>query len=59
MKTKYPVKYFSKFCMNCLCFQVLRRDLVSALKKKRPGVPMDYFLWHQDNASPHTAESTL
>ena len=39
-------------------FQVLRRDLVSALKKKRPGLPMDYFLLHQDNASPHTAEST-
>ena len=38
-------------------FQVHCRDLVSALKK-RPGVPMDYFLWHQDNASPHTAELT-
>ena len=31
---------------------------MSALKKKRPGLPMDYFLLHQDNASPHTAEST-
>ena len=57
MKTKYPVKYFSKFCM-IFFFQVLRRDLVSALKKKRPGLPMDYFLLHHDNASPHSAEST-
>ena len=39
-------------------FQVLHRDLVSALKKKRRSLPMDYFLLHQDNASPHTAEST-
>ena len=37
---------------------MFRRDLVSALKKKRPDLPMDYFLLHQDNASPHTAEST-
>ena len=39
-------------------FQVHRRDLVSALKKKGSGVPTDYFLWHQDIASPHTPAST-
>ena len=31
---------------------------MSALKKKRPGLPMDYFLLHQENVSPHTTESS-
>ena len=39
-------------------FQVLRGDLVHALQKKRPDVPLESFILHQDNASPHTAAST-
>ncbi len=39
-------------------FQVLRRDLVQAIKKKRPGVPVSNFLLHQDNAPPHVSATT-
>jgi len=38
--------------------QVLRRDLVDALRKKRPGIPVEHFLLHMDNASSHTAAAT-
>ena len=38
--------------------KVLRRHLVQALRKKRPNIPIEDFILHQDNASPHTAEST-
>ena len=39
-------------------FQVLRRDLVQALKKKKPELPVSHFLLHQDNAPPHVSEAT-
>lgn len=39
-------------------WQVLRRDLTHALRKKRPGVPLEEFILHMDNASSHTAEIT-
>ena len=38
--------------------QLLRRDLVRALHKKRPGVDLCDFILHQDNAPPHTAASS-
>lgn len=38
--------------------QVLRRDLIRALRKKRPEIELDKFLLHQDNAPAHTATST-
>lgn len=47
--TTVNANYYSK---------VLRRDLVDALRKKRPGIPLEYFILHQDNAPPHTAEVT-
>ena len=33
---------------------MLHRDLVHALRKRRPGIPIDSFKLHQDNAPPHT-----
>ena len=36
-------------------FQILRRDLVQALAKKRPGMSISQFLLHQDNAPPHVS----
>lgn len=40
--------------------QVLRRDLVKAIKKKRPAMAVDLGnnILHQDNAPVHTAAST-
>ena len=38
--------------------QVLRRDLVHTLQKKRPEIPLEDFILHQDNAPPHTAQTT-
>lgn len=40
--------------------QVLRRDLVKAIKKKRPAMAVDLgnIILHQDNAPAHTAAST-
>jgi len=40
-------------------FQVLRRDLNHALRKKRPDVNLTSVILHQDNAPPHKASSTL
>lgn len=40
-------------------FQVLRRDLTHALRKKRPDVDLTSVILHQDNAPPHKAASTL
>lgn len=42
------------FCV----FQVLRRDLVRALRRKRPALALDKVLLHQDNAPSHTAATT-
>ena len=39
--------------------QVLRRDLVKAMRRKRPGLDFDQVILHQDNAPPHRAQSTL
>lgn len=39
--------------------QVLRRDLVNAIRKKRPGKRIEDFLLHQDNAPAHRADSTV
>ena len=39
-------------------FQVLRRDLVTALKRKRPDMEIDQFILYQDNAPAHRANST-
>jgi histone-lysine N-methyltransferase SETMAR len=41
-----------------IILQVLRCDLVHALEKKRPGVPLEHFILHMDNASSHTAAAT-
>lgn len=38
-------------------FQVLRRDLVQAIRKKRPGIDLDQIIIHQDNAPGHRAQS--
>lgn len=45
-------------CFN-VSFQVLRRDLVQALRKKRPDIDLDKVIFHQDNAPAHRANSTL
>jgi len=42
-----------------LSLQVLRRDLMQALKKKRPHLDPERVIFHQDNAPGHRAESTL
>lgn len=39
-------------------WKVFRRDLVHALSKKRPGMPLEDFNLHMDNASSHTAGAT-
>ena len=39
-------------------FQLLRRDLLHALQKKRPDVDVCDYVLHQNNAPPHTASST-
>ena len=38
--------------------KVLRRDIVHALSKKRPGMPHEHFLLHISDASSHTAGAT-
>jgi len=38
--------------------QVLRRDLVRAIKRKRPDINLETVLLHQDNAPSHRAAST-
>ena len=43
---------------DLLCFQLLSRNLVNALRKKRPGVNLSDIVLHQDNAPPHTAIHT-
>lgn len=37
--------------------QVFRRDIVHALRKKRPGVPHEQFILHLNNASSHTVDT--
>jgi len=44
--------------LHYILTQVLRRDLVDTLRKKRPGIPVEHFLLHMDNASSHTAAAT-
>jgi [histone H3]-lysine36 N-dimethyltransferase SETMAR len=44
--------------ISVLCCQVLRRDLVQALRKKRPDLDLASVLLHQDNAPAHRASST-
>lgn len=39
-------------------FQVLRRDLVRALRRKRPELELERVLLHQDNAPSHVAAAT-
>lgn len=43
---------------NAISLQVIRRDLVQALRKKRPDTPISQFLLHQDNAPPHVSAAT-
>ncbi|XP_060584270.1 protein GVQW3-like [Ruditapes philippinarum] len=38
--------------------QVLNRDLIRVLRKKRSDIPVERFILHHDNASLHTAAST-
>ena len=40
-------------------FQVIRRHLLHAIRKKRPGAEPENFLFHQDNAPAHRATDTL
>jgi histone-lysine N-methyltransferase SETMAR len=42
---------------NIFSLQVLRRDLIRAVKKKRPVKDGKFFL-HHDNATPHTSSVT-
>lgn len=42
-----------------LIFQVIRRHLLHAIRKKRPGAEVENFIFHQDNAPAHRAEDTL
>lgn len=46
--------------MSLICFQVVRRDLIQALRKKRPGMAqeLENIILHQDNAPAHTAVQT-
>ena len=37
---------------------MLRRDLIQALRKKRPGTPVHDFLLHQDKAPAHVSART-
>lgn len=37
---------------------MLRRDLLWALRKKRPEIPLENFILQHDNASAHTAAAT-
>ena len=39
--------------------QVIWRDLVNAIRKKRPGKGIEDFLLYQDNSSAHRADSTV
>ena len=41
-------------------FQVVRRDLMRAIRKKRPGMAdeLENVVYHHDNAPPHKAAST-
>ena len=41
------------------CFQVLRRDLVRAIRRKRPDVEIESLVFHQDNAPAHRAQETI
>ena len=45
--------------MIVLVFQVLTRHLKRALTKKRPQLPLDRVILHQDNAPCHKARTTL
>lgn len=47
------------FLSHCL-FQVIRRDLIQAIRKKRPdlSVNLENVLFHHDNAPAHTATMT-
>lgn len=39
-------------------FQFIREDLTRALSRKRPEIPLDTFILHQDNAPGHKASET-
>lgn len=47
-------------CFVCTVFQVIRRDLIQALRKKRPHMSqnLENVLFHHDNAPCHTAAAT-
>ncbi|WAQ98494.1 hypothetical protein MAR_022867, partial [Mya arenaria] len=38
---------------------VIRRDLMNAIRKKRPDAEVENNLFHQDNAPPHRCHETL
>ena len=46
--------------MSPFVFQVVRRDLIQAIRKKRPELSqqLENVLFHQDNAPAHTAATT-
>ena len=39
--------------------RVIRRDLMRAIRKKRPGAEIENLLFHQDNAQSHRSKETL
>lgn len=43
----------------CRSFQVIRRDLSNAIRKKRPDSEIENLIFHQDNAPAHRSEDTL
>ena len=47
------------FHISYSCSQVLRRDLVDAIARKRPGLDLCDVVFHQDNAPAHRAASTM
>lgn len=50
--------YLFKTFFFLIFFQFLREHLVRALSKKRPGIPVDSWILHQDNTPSHSAAST-
>ena len=40
-------------------FQVIRRDLTKALRRKRSGMEIEEIIYHHDNAPSHRAADTL
>ena len=58
LQVRYKIVLFSNVGILLVYFQLLSRDLMHALIKKRPDVSPEDIILHQDNAPPHTASTT-